>query len=160
MRALYEQDSYCHCSYDFIDFYGIVYSPTEVETIRWVQVDLPEDTVWSEVSDPTRWNRWQPWASDESSTVIQWDGGVATVTKVDAELKSVDFDVPESNGEGSLYLEKKPEGLWIRCRYAFQAEYAPIARLQGWMHRSEVALKLDDGLLKLKQQLEMQEETE
>ena len=141
-------------------FMGLFILPQTVETIRWVQVDLPEEVVWAEVSDSTRWNRWQPWASKDSDSVIQWDGGVATVTKVDAELQSVDFDVPENNGEGTLYLEKKPEGLWIRCRYAFQAEYAPIARLQAWMHRSEVALKLDDGLLKLKQQLEMQEGTE
>lgn len=135
-------------------FMGLFILPQTVETIRWVQVDLPEDVVWAKVSDHTQWNQWQPWAVEPSASPIPWDGATLTVSKVDSELKSVDFEVPDKQGEGSLYLEKKPEGLWIRCRYAFQAEYAPIARLQGWMHRSEVALKLDDGLVKLKQQLE------
>ena len=137
-------------------FMGLFILPQTVETIRWVQVDIPEDVVWAEVSDHTRWNQWQPWAVDTSSSPIPWDGGTLTVSKVDSELQSVDFEVVDNQGEGALYLEKKPEGLWIRCRYAFQAEYAPIARLQGWMHRSEVALKLDDGLMKLKQRLEQQ----
>ena len=138
-------------------FMGLFILPQKVETIRWVQVDIPEDVVWTKISDANQWHQWQPWASSDSSNTIPWDGGVLTVSKVDTELKSVGFEVPDNNGEGALYLEKKPEGLWIRCRYAFQADYAPIARLQGWMHRSEVALKLDEGLVALKQQLEAQQ---
>ena len=138
-------------------FLGLFILPRKVETTRWVKVDIPQEVVWAEVSNTKRWNTWQPWATDASATEIPWDGGVLSdITVVDdgeTGVKEVRFTV-DPNAEGRVYLEKVPEGLWVRCEYIYQAPYAPIARLQGWFHRSEVALKLDDGLLKLQKKLQ------
>ena len=133
-------------------FLGLFILPQQVETTRWVQVETPEDIVWKEISDPLNWNQWQPWADGESGEV-PWDGGVVSVTKVDAEIKKISFDVVPQKGRGELYLEKVPEGLWIRCYYTYSVDYAPWSRLQGWMRRSDVALKIDAGLEKLQQTL-------
>ena len=138
-------------------FLGLFILPRKVETIRWVKVDVPQEVVWKEVSNTKNWNTWQPWAIDDSAIEIPWDDGVlSNLTVVDdgeTGVKEVRFTV-EPNAEGRVYLEKVPEGLWVRCEYIYQAPYAPIARLQAWFHRSEVALKLDDGLLELQKKLQ------
>ena len=132
-------------------FLGLFILPRQVETTRWVQVETPEDVVWAEISDVQKWKSWQPWA--DSTEGIPWDQGTVSVTKIDTDIKKVSFDVEPDIGRGELYLEKIPEGLWIRCYYTYTVEYAPWARLQGWMRRSEVALKIDSGLEDLQQLL-------
>ena len=140
----------------FSAFLGLFILPRKVETTRWVKVDTEESVVWTEISDAKKWNQWQPWASDVNSTSIPWDGGeVSNIQVIDdpaRAVKEVTFDVAPV-GKGRLYLEKVPEGLWIRCEYIYEAPYSPIQRLEGWMHRSEVALKIDSGLEKLEQLL-------
>ena len=132
-------------------FLGLFILPRQVETTRWVQVETSEDVVWAEISEVEKWKNWQPWSG--SSDGIPWDGGTVSVTKIDTSIKKVSFDVEPDIGRGELYLEKIPEGLWIRCYYTYTVEYAPWARLQGWMRRSEVALKIDSGLEDLQQLL-------
>lgn len=132
-------------------FLGLFILPRQVETTRWVQVDVPEDVVWTEISEVQNWKKWQPWTGSDEA--VPWDTGTVSVTKVDPEIKKISFDVVPDIGRGELYLEKIPEGLWIRCYYTYTVEYAPWSRLQGWMRRSEVALKIDTGLEALQQLL-------
>ncbi len=138
-------------------FLGLFILPREVETTRWVKVDAEIETVWTEVSNTQNWNSWQPWATSPTDTAISWDGGeVSNIQVVNDEatgVKEVQFDV-EPNAKGRLYLEKVPEGLWVRCEYIYEAPYAPIGRLQAWFHRSEIALNLDQGLEELQRRLE------
>lgn len=138
-------------------FFGLFILPRDVETTRWVQVDVPQEMVWQEVSDTKAWNTWQPWATANSGDVIPWDDGVISSIEVvnDAStgVQEVRFKV-EPNAEGRLYLEKIPDGLWIRCEYIFEAPYEPIGRLQAWFHRSEIALNLDAGLEELQRKLQ------
>lgn len=138
-------------------FLGLFILPREVETTRWVKVDAEIETVWTEVSNTKNWNSWQPWATSPTDATISWDGGeVSNIQVVNDEstgVKEVRFDV-EPNAKGRLYLEKVPEGLWVRCEYIYEAPYAPIGRLQAWFHRSEIALNLDKGLEELQRRLE------
>ncbi len=138
-------------------FLGLFILPREVETTRWVKVDAEIEAVWTEVSNTKKWNSWQPWATSPTDAIISWDGGeVSNIQVVNDEstgVKEVRFDV-EPNAKGRLYLEKVPEGLWVRCEYTYEAPYAPIGRLQAWFHRSEIALNLDKGLEELQRRLE------
>ncbi len=138
-------------------FLGLFILPRKVETTRWVKVDTPQEVVWQDVSNLKTWNTWQPWATDANATDIAWDGGVLSnvevVNDTETGVQEVRFTV-EPNAEGRLYLEKVPEGLSVRCEYIFEAPYAPIGRLQGWFHRSEVALQLDQGLETLQKRLQ------
>ena len=138
-------------------YLGLFILPRKVETTRWVKVDVPQDVVWTEVSNIAAWNTWQPWAESTSGDTIPWDGSVVSNVEVvnDAStgVQEVRFEV-EPNAEGRLYLEKIPDGLWIRCEYIFEAPYAPIGRLQAWFHRSEIALNLDKGLETLQVKLQ------
>ena len=36
-------------------FLGLFILPRQVETTRWVQVDVPEDVVWTEISEVQNW---------------------------------------------------------------------------------------------------------
>jgi len=138
-------------------FFGLFILPRDVETTRWVQVEVPQELVWQEVSNTKTWNTWQPWASAHSGDVIPWDDGVVSnievVNDTSTGVQEVRFKV-EPNAEGRLYLEKIPDGLWVRCEYIFEAPYEPFGRLQAWFHRSEVALKLDSGLEELQRKLQ------
>ena len=103
------------------------------------------------------WNTWQPWATSEQAEPIPWDDGVVSNIKIvnddSTGVQEVRFAV-EPNAEGRLYLEKIPDGLWVRCEYIFEAPYAPFGRLQAWFHRSEIALNLDSGLEELQRKLQ------
>ena len=138
-------------------YLGLFILPRKVETTRWVKVDVPEEIVWKEVSDVKAWNTWQPWATSEAAEPIPWDDGVVSninvVNDKSTGVKEVQFDV-EPNAQGRLYLEKIPDGLWVRCEYIFEAPYAPVGRLTAWFHRSEIALNLDTGLEALQRKLQ------
>ena len=41
-------------------YLGLFILPREVETTRWVKVDVPQEIVWKEVSNVQAWNTWQP----------------------------------------------------------------------------------------------------
>ena len=138
-------------------YLGLFILPREVETTRWVKVDVPQEIVWNEVSNVKAWNTWQPWATSIQPEPIPWDqgevGNIKVINDESTGVQEIRFDVAP-NGEGRLYLEKIPDGLWVRCEYIFEAPYSPFGRLQAWFHRSEIALSLDSGLEELQRKLQ------
>ena len=140
-------------------FLGLFILPQEVSTTRWVEVHVSAEQAWREISATDNWPTWAPWSKgDKISAAIPWDDGVLSFREIDAENQTVFFDVLQrksgAKGQGKLYVEKVPEGVWIRCQYEYEVDYAPWNRLSGWLHRGDVALLLDDGLMKLQQKLE------
>ena len=150
----------------FSAFLGLFVLPREVSTTRWVMSTQPEEVVWKEISDVSQWNAWQPWATSPTDKIIPWDDGTVNVTEINEKDKFISFEVNASTDsdttdkKGKLYIEKIPEGLWIRCQYSYTVAYNPIARLQGWMKRGTLALELDKGLLVLQEKITKNAETQ
>jgi hypothetical protein len=140
-------------------FLGLFILPLEVETLRWITVESSKQDVWKEISQEDYSWSW-------GGTKNLWVEGDATFEVT--ELKEDDFEVifivrnkeRQEVGSGKVYLEKIPEGLWLRCEYIYAADYAPFARLQDWLHRGEVAIKLDKALKRMKIDLEKKSKNE
>lgn len=134
-------------------FLGLFILPLEVETLRWITVETSKQDVWNKISQED-----YSWSWGGSKTL--WVEGNATfeVTERNEDDFEILFIVRNKElqeiGSGKVYLEKIPEGLWLRCEYIYTADYAPFARLQDWLHRGEVAIKLDEALLRMKTDLE------
>ena len=140
-------------------FLGLFILPLEVETLRWITVESSKQDVWKEISQEDYSWSW-------GGTKNLWVEGDATFEVT--ELKEADFEVlfivrnkeRQEVGSGKVYLEKIPEGLWLRCEYIYAADYAPFSRLQDWLHRGEVAIKLDKALKRMKIDLEKKSKNE
>ena len=134
-------------------FLGLFILPLEVETTRWITVERPEQEVWKEISHADY--SWV-WGTSKNAWIEE-----STQFQID-EIKDEDFEIfftvrndkQEEIGAGKVYLEKIPEGLWLRCKYVYAADYAPIARLQDWLRRGELAIQIDKALLRMKTDLE------
>lgn len=134
-------------------FLGLFILPLEVETTRWITIERPKEDVWQEISDQNYTWGWGATKEDwiESDTQFQI-----------SDIKNDDFEIlftvtnasREQVGAGKVYLEKIPEGLWLRCKYTYTADYSPINRLQDWLRRGELAIQIDKALLRIKTDLE------
>ena len=239
-------------------FVGLFVLPQQVETIRWQGVDTTEDLLWSQVSDLSQWNSWQPWESDGDT--VQWNGGTVLLSSVDPEKRTVEFlvvdsdqiqektevlgrlssdlrerrqavrlleeeletvksgaleielrnelkslspeeleELPDemktvlanpakedlsvlkdswsakrqelallkssllevhaeveslSDRRGRMTVTKELDEVWVSCYYSYQSGYAPWSRLVAWIDRGSLALEIDGGLQKIKQNLE------
>ena len=134
-------------------FLGLFILPLEVETTRWITIERPKQDVWDDISHKDySWN----WGTSKDSWVE--DGTSFQVKDVKNEdfeiLFAVKNDNQEEIGSGKVYLEKIPEGLWLRCKYVYMANYAPVSRLQDWLHRGKIAVQIDKALLRVKTELE------
>lgn len=137
----------------FSAFLGLFVLPLEVETTRWITVERSTKHVWKEISDQNYSWSWgaskDAWIEDNTYFYI------SEVKNEDFELHfRVKNDAQEEIGSGKVYLENIPEGLWLRCKYVYVADYAPIGRLQDWLRRGELAIQIDKALLRMKTNLE------
>jgi hypothetical protein len=135
-------------------FFGLFILPRTVETMRWIELDVSEEKIWSEISQLEQWNSWQPWGEESQKGEVAWYGGTVSISKLDKENLTVHFQVDHKDGEGLLSIEKMPDGLWLGCSYSFQTNYAPWSRLNDWLDRGELALNIDRSLKKIKKKLE------
>lgn len=143
-------------------FLGLFILPLKVETTRWVTV---EDMGWEELFSILQDNSTQPqfwnWDGQESANSIVWveSGTTFQITEEDKEDKELLFsirDAKEEIGNGRIYLEEIPQGLWLRCYYTYQADYSPFSRFQDWIRRGEIALDIDKALLRIKEKVKAQ----
>ena len=135
-------------------FLGIFILPIEVETKRWVEIDSSEEKIWSEISQVEHWENWQIWDDKNGDNSTKWYSGKLALSDVDKESRIVHFTVDNKGGQGTLAIEKVPDGVWLGCTYSFQARYMPWDRLSDWLKRGELALDIDKALQKIKKNLE------
>jgi len=141
-------------------FFGLFILPLDVETTRWITLSRPEEAVWTSLNDP---NFIWRWSEGNTTETIRWIDNRSSfeVTEVKAEEKEIFFVVKDESqqeiGDGKIFLENIPLGLWLRCEYSYPAEYSPFARLGDWLRRGDIAIQIDKGLLRMKEQLEQNE---
>ena len=135
---------------------GIFMMPPKIEIIRYVDVKAPPEKIWPHISTVEAWDSWDPWSGQAKKGQRPWKDGVLTIASVNVDKQEIQYTIDVENTKGDISLGIKPadEGTTIRWYHSYEGEYAPWYRLRNWLNRGSLALELDHGLEKLKEQVE------
>lgn len=143
----------------FALFLGLFILPQEVELIRFMDIQARPEAVWSSISTVEAWDSWEPYQKKASGNARPWSDGVLTITSVDPDKQEIRYVVSTKEAKGDLSLALKPanEGVIVRWHHSYKGGYWPWERVENWFSRADLALKFDEGLYKLRSNLESKE---
>ena len=137
-------------------FLGLFILPQKVELIRFVDIKARPEIVWQHIVDVKAWDKWDPWQGQAQGDTRPWDGGMLKITSRDADKQEIRYTVSVLSTEGDISLAVKPagEGTLLRWHHSYVGGYWPWERVPNWFSRGKLALHLDEGLQKLKREIE------
>ena len=134
-------------------FFGVFILPQEIQIIRWMEIDAPQERVWGAVSTVESWDQWDPWGSVAQNGKRLWkDGEQLSFSDVDQNRQRIRYKLDKDSASGTVFLDPKPgnQGVWVKWEHKYTCGYSPVERLKHWLNRGQLALQLDEGLKKLK----------
>jgi hypothetical protein len=140
----------------FALFLGLFILPQKVELIRFIDIQARPEKVWSSIATVEGWDSWDPYQQKASGDMRPWTEGELRITAVDADKQEIRYSISVHDTEGDLSLALKPanEGVILRWHHSYVGGYWPWERVSNWFDRSALALKFDEGLVRLKHNAE------
>ena len=137
-------------------FLGLFILPQKVELIRFIDIEARPEIVWQQIVDVQVWDKWDPWGGTAQGEVRPWDDGVLKITSRDSDKQEIRYTVSVLETEGDISLAVKPaeEGTVLRWHHSYVGGDWPWDRVSNWFNRGKLALHLDEGLKKLKKEIE------
>ena len=135
---------------------GLFILPQKVELIRFVDIEARPEKVWQHIVDVQAWDAWDPWEGKAQGDKRPWKEGSLSIHSVDPDTQEIIYKIDALEGEGDISLAVKPaqEGTVLRWRHSYVGGYWPWDRVPNWLNRSSLSLQLDEGLKKLKKEVE------
>ena len=146
--------------------------PSRLQISKEVVIDQPQNVVFQELNDVSRFNSFSPWYdldttatyvySDQTEGVgafLQWDGnqvgkGTYTITEsVPYDRIDVGLVFDESSAQTAYILTETPEGTQVQWTYDAELEW-PIERYIGLYFNDLLENNYATGLATLKENLE------